>query len=445
MVRNPTTIGSEPEADTVGNRHAPRFLQSSALAFGIRLSGAGLSYITQVLIARFLGVSDFGLYSFAWSCAFLLSVPATMGLDSALMRYYPAYMVQTDFDKVAGLLRFAVAIILLNALVIIAVASTMTVFLAVGDSKHFASPVLVGLGAILPLALLFLGRDCGRAMHRPMLALVPHELAFPILLLSAIAAFTITDAERSAGTVLSATVICLSIALAGQAAGLFRSLPPQVRSARPQYEGGRWVRVALPIFIIAIFGQLMDRSDVLMVGMFLSPKEVAVYHAASRTSTLMQLAMVALLAFTTPSFSALHAAGKHQELKTLVARVFRWNLSATVVAAVALIALSRMVMGLFGPGFTEGTVVLVSLVVAQSFLCIQGPASTLLVMTGYQNITCLIYGVSAALSILLNTVFIPAFGIEGAAAATTIAWFVNSVWINLAVRRRFNTRAFAVP
>jgi O-antigen/teichoic acid export membrane protein len=353
-------------------------------------------------------------------------------------------MMQADFAKAAGLLRFAVAIILLSSLAIIEVASMVTVFLAVGDSSHFARPVLVALGAILPLASLILGRACGRAMHTPMLALIPHEIAFPILLLSAIGALAMTDVERSAGTVLFVALMSLSIPIAGQVAGLIRCLPPQVRTARPQYEGHQWVCLALPIVIMAVFVQLMERSDVLMVGMFLSPKEVAVYSAASRTAAMVQLAMVALLTFTVPAFSSLHAAGKREELKLFVARVFQWTLWVTVLIAIMLIALSERIMGLFGPGFTEGIVAFIVLIVAQFFLSIQSPAVQLLLVTGHQNITFLIYGASAAWHILLNAIFIPAFGIEGAAAGTATAWIVSTVWINKAVRRRLNIRAFAV-
>jgi O-antigen/teichoic acid export membrane protein len=425
-------------------QYSYRFLQSSALALGIRVCGAVISYSTQVFIARFLGTFDFGLYSFAWSCAFLLSIPATMGLDQVLLRYYPAYMVQADFAKAAGLFRFAVAIILLSSLTIIAVASTVTVLVAVGDSKHFARPVLVALWAILPLALLILGRGCGRAMHTPMLALIPQELAFPFLLFSAVGVLSMTDMGGSASVVLFVALVSLSILVAGQVIGLIRCVPSQVRTARPQYEGCQWIRIALPMVIMAVFTQLMERSDVLMVGMFLSPKEVAVYNAASRTATIMQFTVVALLAFTVPSFSALHTAGKHQELKMLLARIFQWTLLATMVVAIALSALSEMVMGLFGPEFTEGTHALVVLIVAQSFLAIQGPAAQLLLMTGHQAVTALIYGAGAALNILLNTIFIPAFGIEGAAAGTAIASVVSTVWINLAVRRRLNIRAFTV-
>lgn len=426
------------------DQHSSRFLQRSALAFGIRLSGAALSYFTQVFIARFLGAFDFGLYSFAWSCAFVLSIPATMGLDQVLLRYYPAYMAREDFAKAAGFLRFAVAIILLSSLTIIAVTSMVTGFLAVEDSKHYARPMLVALGAILPLSLLLLGRGSGRTLHMPMLALVPHEVVFPMLLFSLVGALAITGVERSAGTVLFATVISLSIVAVGQATGLIRYLPPQVRTARPQYEARRWIRVAVPIVIFTVFVQLMERSDVLIVGMFLSPKEVAVYHAASRTSTIVQFAMVALLAFTTPTFSALYAAGKREELKILVARVFRWTLLGTVLVAIALIGLSERIMGLFGSGFTEGTVALVVLVVGQVFLSITSPAVQLLLMTGHQDITILIYGASAALNILLNMILIPAFGIEGAAVGTALAWVVTTWWLNLTVRRRLNIRAFAI-
>lgn len=445
IVMNPSPrIISEVKAEIGRDQHFSRFIQGSALAFGIRLSGAVLSYLTQVFIARFLGAFDFGLYSFAWSCAFLLSVPATMGLDQVLLRYYPAYMVQADFAKAAGLLRFAVAIVSLSSLSIIAVASMVTVFLAVGDASHFARPMLVSLGAILPLTLLMVGRSCGRAMHTPMLALVPHELAFHILLLAAIGALAMTDVERSASTVLFVVLMSLSIPVAGQVAGLIRCLPPQVRTARPQYEGYQWVWLALPIVIMGVFVQIMDRSDVLMVGMFLSPKEVAVYNAASRTATIVQFAMVAFLAFTVPTFSSLHAAGKREELKLFVARVFQWTLWVTVLVAITLIVLSERIMGLFGPGFTEGIVAFVVLIVAQFFLSIQGPAFQLLLVTGHQGITFLIYGVSAAWHILLNAIFIPAFGIEGAAAGTATAWIVSTVWINKAVQRRLNMRAFAV-
>lgn len=367
-----------------------------------------------------------------------------MGLDQVLLRYYPAYMVPTDFARAAGFLRFAVAIILLSSLAIIAVASTLTMFLAVDDSQHYARPVLMALVAILPLALLSLGRSSGRTLHTPMLAFAPHEVVFPMLLFSLVGALAITGVERSAGTVLLATIVSLSIVAVGQATGLIRCLPPQVRTARPQYEARLWVRVAFPVAIMTIFAQLMERSAVLMVGMYLSPKEVAVYHAASRTAAIVQFAMLALLAFTVPAFSALHAAGKREELKILFARVFHWTLWVTLLIAITLMALSERIMGLFGPGFTEGTVVLLLLVVAQSLLSIQTPAVELLVVTGHQDITTLIYGASAALNILLNMILIPAFGIEGAAVGTALAWLVTTRWVNLVVRRRFDIRAFAI-
>jgi hypothetical protein len=67
------------KAKTGRVQYSYRFLQSSALALGIRVCGAVISYSTQVFIARFLGTFDFGLYSFAWSCAFLTLHPSDDG------------------------------------------------------------------------------------------------------------------------------------------------------------------------------------------------------------------------------------------------------------------------------------------------------------------------------------------------------------------------------
>ena len=137
----------------------------------------------------------------------------------------------------AGLLRFAVTVTLLSSLTIIAVASMLSLFLAVDDSKHFAEPMQMALWAILPLALITLGRGIGRMLHTPLLAFFPQEVLFPVLLLFMVGAFAITGIGRSAGMVLFAVVISLSIVTVGQLARLLRCLPPQVRTARPQCKG----------------------------------------------------------------------------------------------------------------------------------------------------------------------------------------------------------------
>jgi O-antigen/teichoic acid export membrane protein len=196
--------------------------------------------------------------------------------------------------------------------------------------------------------------------------------------------------------------------------------------------------------MLAVFGQLMERSGVLMVGMFLPPEEVAIYNAASRTATIVQFAMVALLAFTVPSFSSLYALGKREELRRYVARVFRWIFWVTALVAIILIRLGESIMGLFGPGFTEGTTALIVLVVAQFLLAIQAPATNLLIVTGHQDIIFRIYGATTAWHILLNAIFIPLFGMEGAAIGTALARMTSAVWINLIVRRHLNIRAFAI-
>ena len=181
-----------------------------------------------------------------------------------------------------------------------------------------------------------------------------------------------------------------------------------------------------------------------MVGMFLPPEDVAVYSAASRTAGMVQFGMVALLAFTVPVFCSLYALGKREELQMYVGRVFRWTFWVTALAAITLIALSESIMEFFGPGFTEGTAALIVLVIAQFLLAIQAPAAELVFVTGHQDIILRIYGVTAAWHILLNAIFIPLFGMEGAAIGTAAAFMTRAVWINLTVRRCLNIRAFAI-
>jgi O-antigen/teichoic acid export membrane protein len=64
-----------------------------------------------------------------------------------------------------------------------------------------------------------------------------------------------------------------------------------------------------------------------------------------------------------------------------------------------------------------------------------GPAETLLMMAGKQNICALLYAGALVANVGLNVLLIPRFGIEGAAVATATAMGVEAVLLHLAVRR----------
>ena len=84
---------------------------------------------------------------------------------------------------------------------------------------------------------------------------------------------------------------------------------------------------------------------------------------------------------------------------------------------------------LFGPQFVEGYPVMLILVVGFLFRSAMGPAEFLLNMLGQQTACAAVLVTTAILNIALNLLLIPAFGLIGAAAATS-ASLVTAALLN---------------
>jgi O-antigen/teichoic acid export membrane protein len=91
---------------------------------------------------------------------------------------------------------------------------------------------------------------------------------------------------------------------------------------------------------------------------------------------------------------------------------------------------------LFGPGFDAGYPLLFLLVFGVVARAAVGPCESLLTMSGNQNICAGVYALTLALNIGLNVVFIPLFGLWGAAIATAFAMIFEAVTLSFTVWRK---------
>ena len=84
-----------------------RLARDTAGVMAIQALSMGLGFAVSVVLARLLGVREFGLYSLAMSVLGLLVVPATFGFPQLLVREIAAYRVKGEWGLIRGLLRFA--------------------------------------------------------------------------------------------------------------------------------------------------------------------------------------------------------------------------------------------------------------------------------------------------------------------------------------------------
>ena len=74
-------------------------------AFLIRVASAGIIYLGQVLLARWMGRFEFGIYVYVWAWVGFLGMLSPIGIAYSAQRFIPEYRMRGDHDGLRGFLR----------------------------------------------------------------------------------------------------------------------------------------------------------------------------------------------------------------------------------------------------------------------------------------------------------------------------------------------------
>ncbi|MFQ5626838.1 MAG: oligosaccharide flippase family protein, partial [Methyloligellaceae bacterium] len=65
--------------------------RAALFAFAIRVVSAGIAFFSQVLLARWMGSFEYGIFVFVWVWVLILGGFAPLGLSTSCMRFVPEY------------------------------------------------------------------------------------------------------------------------------------------------------------------------------------------------------------------------------------------------------------------------------------------------------------------------------------------------------------------
>ncbi|MGZ9718449.1 oligosaccharide flippase family protein [Rhizobium miluonense] len=414
------------------------------IAFAIRIVGAALAFLSQIILARLMGTFEYGVFIFVWVLMILFGNLACLGFPTAIIRFLPQYDASGDHSALRGLNATA-------RLFVVGLSGTLALLAAVlvyalrGAIEHYyVMPILLGLIAVPMIALGDVLDGTARAKHWPIMALSPTFLIRPTLILLFMVAAVLAGAPRDAITAMSA-------ALAGAFTSvLLQYLVVSLRLRRHYPSGAKtiefktWVTVAFPIFLVEGVGYLFTNSDVIVVGIFLDPEEVAVYFAAAKTMALVHFIYFAVKAAIGPRFATIIAENDQAKLAAFATEATRWTFFPALAVGLAVLAAGQLLLSLFGSAFIEGQIVMAILFCGILAKALVGPAEVLLTMADKQMICVYLYAVALVANIGLNIIFIPRFGIEGAAMAGAAAMVLEALLLHIAVRKSLGITLFAL-
>jgi O-antigen/teichoic acid export membrane protein len=202
------------------------------------------------------------------------------------------------------------------------------------------------------------------------------------------------------------------------------------------YRVREWAIASLPLAMYDLTLTGFNFVDVLLMGFFLPPEEVAIYFAATRILQFAVFASYSASAATAARFAETKASGDHASLRALVVRTARLTSGATVLIGAAVFLTAPLLLRMFGPGFEASlsplSVLLVGIVVYSLF----GPAEDVLNMLGGERLCAVMALAALSVAVILNVVLIPRYGIMGAAFAMATANIVRGAGLSFVARTR---------
>ena len=414
----------------------------ASLAYGFRIANAGIAFLTQIALARWMGAHDFGIYIYVWTWVILLGTVTNVGLASSPQRFVPVYTERGDMDRLRGFLVggpwLAFGLATIASLVALG-----AVFLARDAMEPWLLvPLLLGIGC-LPLFVVTEVQDgIARAYDWPMIALAPSYLVRPLLLLAILAGLYVAGIEPDATSAMGAAIASTWITAALQSLAIHRRLRRRVGPGRRTYAPGEWLAYSLPQFLVEGFYLLLTYCDVIILERFVSPGEVAIYYAATKLSSLVAFVFFSVAAAAAHKFTMLHVSGRREDLAAFLRATVGWTFLPSLGMAVLILALGRPLLELFGPGFTAGYPALAILLLGLMARASIGPVEKLLSMLGQQSTCAFIYSIAFLANIGLNLAMVPQWGLAGAAAATSSALVLESILLFFVTKRRLGLHVF---
>ncbi|MDQ3933766.1 MAG: oligosaccharide flippase family protein [Actinomycetota bacterium] len=402
--------------------------RNSLLAFLTQMSTAAFTAVLTIYLIRTLGPDDFGIFSLAVSIGTLLLLPADFGVTNATARYVAER--HGDWRAVAGLLSDGLRLKLIAGAVV-----SVALGLAAGPiADAYGEPDLAW--PLRWMALAVLGQSLVAFYRYQFLALRDAAVGFRIVIGEA-------AVEASTSILLVAIAGGAAAASAGRAVGygfgtvlaiaitLRRFGRPAIERYRPLREARRQIgRYAGALFAIESSFAASTQMPPLMIGGFLSARDVGVFSAPARLLIFLQYPGISVANGVAPRLA--HTEGRGPDVATFVTAL-RYLIVFQALLLAPLVVWAEPIVDLaLGPGYERSADLLRELA---PYVFVAGLAALLSTGVNYlgearRRLPISIFDLFLMVAML--AALLPTVGLSGAAYAldiVTIIYVLFHLWV----------------
>lgn len=367
------------------------------------------AFVWTIVIAWYLGPSDYGIFGAAVSFAALFGIIIDFGLPTYIVR-----AISTDFENEHKYLDNAISVkLFLSVLYILAV--FIALIILGWNSKLITITLLVSFENLIKSyhAILFTSFQA----HEKMKYQAITNTILNVLTLVFIIIITFTD--------LSLVGIAFAYIIANFIALIYELYALKKHTILPKFSFDFsfykvLLKAGLPFALTGLFYTIYYSIDLVMLTQFSTSYATGLYNSAYKLITVLTLFYTIYSSVVFPVMSKLFKEEKDL-LKFSFVKSIKYLSLVTIPISVFTLFYGYDLIGIYGAEYFDAGGVLKILIWTVCFLFINGACSLVLNASHKEYSVTKIYTIAAVFNICLNMVLIPNFSVYGASIATVLS------------------------
>lgn len=407
-------------------------------------------YVYRFLMASLLGPASYGILTITLQFQGIFQVLSAAGLPPAIAKYISEYSALDEEILARQTIYTSLKIMMfLGILFGLAMFFFVAPWLALSFfDKPEALVPLQFIGLITPFSVIvgaFRGSFQGVYKMEYILATRTVEQIFMIIFATVLVLLGLSTAGAVLGSVLGfAASAILSVILFIKYMGKYIPQPKKEYKFPIMEElklAKRLVFFAVPVTITALAEMGIYSICTFVMGVFLTSNLIGYFGAADPIARLPLVISISVATTILPASSAAFSTRNQSLLNKYVSAAFKYGMIFVIPMGIGIAMFSGPIMSLVyftRPEYVLGATALSILVIGMTFYSMFAISSSIVQGIGNPRIPMYILLVGTVITLILNWLMVPLYGIEGGALATTIACFIMMIpmlWLTFKITK----------
>lgn len=368
------------------------------------------AFIWTILLGRYLGVTNFGIYGFATSFSGMLSLTVDLGISTHIVRH-----IATDYDSAPKYLGNAIP--LKNIFAIGTLLLTLILLILMGQDKLTIIVTLLFTIEMIIKSFIGLLNGSFQAFEEGKYQGIGNTLLNVILLIFILIAI-FTDLEIYG--------IAIAYILANLIALIYAYYVLTKHITKPKFELDiefckKITLYSLPFAATSILYTIYYSIDVVMLTNIVGSYATGIYNAAYKLILVLTIFYSTYTAVIFPVMSKLFKNNEEMLIISLEKSLKYLMFIILPISVATVIYSSDIIQLIYGSNYAPASTVISILIWTVCLLFISGANNSLLNASHKEVTLTRIYGIAAVFNVILNFIMIPHLSYIGAAITTVLS------------------------